>query len=414
MINNRVGVVAVCLSLYCSPVLNAADWPQWRGPHRDGKSADTGLLKQWPAGGPQLVWKANGAGKSYSGIAAVGDRLYTMGDEASGSSVVALKADGGAVAWTTKIGKSGAPGGFAGPRCTPTIDGDLLFAVDQWGDLVCLDLKDGKERWRKEYANDFGGGQPGWGYAESPLVDGDRVVVFPGSQKGSMVALNKRDGSVLWQSKDYKDGAQYSSIVPAEIAGVPQYVQLTMGSVAGVAAKDGALLWKATRRGSTAVIPTPIVDGDLVYVTSGYGIGCNLFKVTGSDGKLSAQQVYANKVMVNHHGGVIKVGDYVYGYSDGKGFTCQDFKSGEAKWAERDKVKKCSVSFADGMFYCREEDSGTVILVAASPDGFSEKGRLKQPNRTGDHAWAHPTIANGRLYLRDDDTVFCYDVKGRM
>jgi len=393
----------------------AENWPQWRGPNRDGKSADTGLLQQWPADGPKLAWKATGLGKGYAGASQVGNRLFTMGDREEAGFVIALNAADGKSLWSAKVGQVGAPDApgwsYPGPRCTPTVDGDLVFAVDAWGELACVSVADGKEQWRKSFSKDFGGKPPTWGYSESPLVDGGLVVVTPGGKKGAMVALDKKTGELRWQSVDFTDDAYYSSIVPAEIGGARQYVQLTAASVVGISPKDGTVLWKAPRRGNVAVIPTPIVAGNEVYVTSGYGAGCNLFKISASDGKFTAEQVYANKAMVNHHGGVVKVGDCLYGYSEGKGFTCQNFKTGEAAWAEKEKLKKGCVSYADGMLYFREEDTGTMILLEASSSGYSEKGRFKQPDRAQEKAWPHPTIANGKLYVRDQDMLLCYDVK---
>lgn len=404
--------VWVCLVLVRA---RAEDWPQWGGPNRDGKSADTGLLKEWPAEGPKLAWKATGLGKGYAGVSLAGDRLYTMGDKDQAGFIVALSAADGRLLWSAKVGLPGAPDApgwsYPGPRCTPTVNGHLVFAVDAWGQLICINGADGKEQWRKHFVKDFGGKPPTWGFSESPLVDSDQVVVTPGGKNGAMVALDKKTGRLLWQSKDFTDDAQYSSIVPAEIGGARQYVQLTAASVVGVSAKDGALLWRAERHGNVAVIPTPIVAGNQVYVTSGYGAGCNLFNATSSDGKFSAEQVYANKAMANHHGGVVKVGDYLYGYSEGKGFICQNFKTGEIVWAEKDRIKKGCVSYADGMLYCRDEDNGTMVLLAASPAGYAEKGRFRQPDRAPEKAWPHPTIANGKLCLRDQDVLLCYDVK---
>lgn len=407
-------VVGLVLTVAASGVL-AADWPQWRGVARDGKSAETGLLTKWPEGGPKLAWKATGLGSGYTNLAVAGDHLYTMGDIDKASRLLALNADGGKVVWSVKVGKPGAPGwgGFGGPRCTPTVDGGQVFAVDQWGEFVCVNAADGKELWRKSYEKDFGAERPEWGFSESPLVDGDKVVVTPGGKGGAMVALNRKTGEVVWRSKSFTDGAQYSSIVIAEFGGVRQYVQLFMNNLIGVSAKDGKVLWNASRKGETAVIPTPIIEGDLVYVTSGYNKGCNAFKITAKGGKFSAEQVYANDEMTNHHGGVIAVDGKAYGYSDGKGLVCQDIKTGKTLWAEKDKVRKGCVSFADGMLYLREEDKGTMILVAASPDGFKELGRFAQPDRSKQKAWPHPVIANGKLYLRDQGTLLCYDVKAK-
>jgi outer membrane protein assembly factor BamB len=411
------GRLSMLLVLCGSPLAHSADWPQWRGPNRDDISTETGLLKDWPASGPHLVWKATGLGAGYSGVSVLGDRLYCAGDKKEDSLVLALDCADGKQVWCTKFGKAGAPGwgGFAGPRATPTADGDLLFMVNQWGEMVCLQRSDGKELWRKDFTKDFGGQRPEWGFSESPLVDGDQVVVTPGGDQGAIVAMNKKTGAVLWQTKDFTDPAQYSSLIIADIGGVHQYLQLTMASVVGVAAADGKVLWRASRKGQTAVIPTPIYDSGMVYVTSGYGTGCNLFKISSADNKFTVEQAYANHVMVNHHGGVIKFGDFVYGYSDGKGWTCQNFKTGDAKWQEKEKFGKGSIAYADGHFYLRQDQDGgkgTVVLIEASPDGFKEHGRFDQPDRSDKNTWPHPVIANSRLYLRDQDVLLSYDVKG--
>lgn len=403
------------LVLACASHLQADDWPQWGGRNRDGKSAETGLLKQWPAEGPKLAWKATGFGGGYSSIAVAAGRLYTMGDKDGSDCLIAASADSGKVLWSTKVGAAGAPSvpgyDFPGPRCTPTVDGGKIAALDAWGQLICLNTADGKELWRRDLVKDFGGTPPTWGYSESVLMDGDQVVATPGGPKGTLVAVNKNTGEVIWQSAALTDPAGYSSVVPAEIGGVHQYVQLTPDSVAGFSPKDGSVLWKTTRHGNIAVIPTPLVAGNEVYVTSGYGAGCNMFKITETDGKFGAQNVFANHVIVNHHGGVVWVGDEIFGYSDGKGLSCQDAKSGQAAWAEKDKVKKGAVIYADGRLYVREEDTGTVVLVEAAPGGYKEDGRLKQPDRTADKAWSHPAIANRKLFLRDQGSLFCYDIK---
>ena len=389
------------------------DWPQWRGPLRDDISTETGLLRQWPAGGPALAWKATGLGEGYSGVAVAKGRIYTMGDLGESSFLFALEAATGNVIWSTKVGKSG--GNFPGPRCTPTVDDDQVVVLGQFGDLVCVSGADGKERWRHNLQSDFGGKMmSGWGYAESPLVVEGKVICTPGGAQGTMIALDKKTGAVAWRCKDWTDNAAYSSIVLATIDGVRQCVQLTDASVGGVAAQDGRLLWRAPRPGKTAVIPTPIVADDFVYVTSSYNAGCNLFKVEkdGTGSGLAARQVYSNKDMQNQHGGVVKVGDYLYGYSDGKGWLCQNFKTGETVWQEKEKLSKGSLSCAGGMLYLRAEGGpGTVVLLEATPKGWSEKGRFDQPNRSDKNSWPHPVISGGCLYLRDRDILLCYDVK---
>ena len=410
---------ALALSIAGSFLLGAANvqadgWPQWRGPHRDGKSADTGLLQTWPPDGPSLAWKTTGLGNGYFIMSSVGYVIYTMGDKGGVGRLLALRASDGAIIWSAEVGAAGAPVlpkyHYPGPRCTPAVSDGLVFALDAWGELVCVDAADGKEQWRKNFSNDFGGKPPTWGFSESPLVDGDRVIVTPGGKKGAVVALDKKTGRLLWQTEEFTDEAHYSSIIPAEIEGTRQYIQLTGENVVGISPDDGDLLWKTPRPGRVAVIPTPIVSANQIYVTSGYNIGSNLFRVTASDGRFSAEQVYADPDMVNHHGGVIKIGDYLYGYSDKKGFACQNFQTGEIIWAERKKIKKGCVSYADDRLYFREERSGTMILLAPSPDGYREKGRFLQPDRAEENAWAHPTIANGKLYLRDQDLLLCYTI----
>jgi outer membrane protein assembly factor BamB len=410
-----MGLFLICVMATTASCVLADDWPQWNGRNRDGQSGDTGLLAEWPGGGPKLAWKAGGFGQGYSTIAVVGDRLYAMGDKDGAGWVMAASADGGKILWATKVGAPGSPGvpgyDFPGPRSTPAVDGNLLFAMDAWGELICVSAMDGKEQWRRNLGKDLGGTPPTWGYSESPLVDTGQVMVTPGGSKGALAAFDEKTGELIWQSKEFTDAAHYSSIVAAEIDGTRQYVQLTSASVVGISAKNGSLLWKASRQGNVAVIPTPLVAGNEIYVTSGYGAGCNLFKVTRTDGKFSVNQVYANHVMVNHHGGVVRVGQHIYGYSDGKGLTCQNATTGEAVWAEKAKIKKGSVSYADGKLYCREEDTGTMVLVEAAPGGYAEKARFNQPGRSQEKAWSHPVIANGKLYLRDQDLLLCYDIK---
>jgi outer membrane protein assembly factor BamB len=410
----RLAGTALLLFLTLAALAAPGDWPQFRGPNRDGASAETGLLQELPPGGPPLVWKATGLGIGYSTIAVVGNRIYTIGEDSEVSSVVALNTTDGKKVWSAKLGKAGAPGmpAFEGPRATPTVEDDLLVAVGQWGDMVCYTAAQGRELWRKDFIKDFGGKRPQWGFSESPLIDGDKVVVTPGGLEGAIVALNRKTGAVIWRSKGFTDAPHYSSLIVAQIGGVRQYIQLTAESVVGIAAADGKVLWSAARKGRTAVIPTPIYSDGCVYVTSAYGIGCNLFKIREAGGKFTAEEVYANKELSNKHGGVIKVGDFVYGHADDKGWTCQDFKTGAAKW-QYSQLGKGSLIYADHRFYLRAEDKGTIVLIEASPAGYKERGRFEQAQRSSKRAWPYPVIAHGRLYLRDMDMLFCYDVKAK-
>lgn len=398
--------------LAVAPLLRstAADWPQWRGPNRDDLSKETGLLKQWPEGGPKRVWLYEKGGNGYSGPAIVNGKLFTMGTRDGSEVVLALDANTGQELWAAKLGPILENGWGGGPRGTPTVDGDRVFAMSGKGELACVNIADGKVVWTKSMSS-LGGKVPGWGYTESVLVDGDRVVCTPGGSKGAIAALNKKDGTVLWQSAEFTDGAQYASIVPAKINGADTYVQLTMQSIVGISPKDGKMLWKSPFPGRTAVIPTPIVRDNLVYVTAGYGVGCKQIRI-GKDN--SVETVYENKVMKNHHGGVILVGEHLYGHGD-PGWVCQDFKTGAEVWNHRG-FGKGAVGYADGMLYCVEEGSGTVVLAEASPKGWAEHGRFKlEPQSkirsSQGRIWTHPVIVNGKLYLRDQDLIYCYDVK---
>jgi outer membrane protein assembly factor BamB len=392
--------------------LSAADSPQWRGPKRDGQSPETDLLQHWPAAGPSLLWKTNGLGGGFSSVSVAADRIFTMGDRTDSAFVHALDLRGKPL-WSAKVGKPGGGGGYPGPRCTPTVDGALVYALGQHGDLVCVESATGKEVWRKNLRKDFGGEVGGWGYSESPLVDREQLICTPGGGQGTLVALNKKTGAKTWQSHQWMDPAEYASPIVAEVGGKRQYIQLTGESVGGVAANSGKVLWRVSRRGSTAIIPTPIFHQDHVYVTSGYSVGCNLFAIRPAGDAFKAEEVYHNKVMVNHHGGVILVGEHLYGYSDGKGWVCQDFKSGEMVWSDK-SLGKGSIAYADGRLYLRSEGSkGTVALIEANPAGYKEHGRFDQPDRTEKESWPHPVIANGRLYLRDQDLLLCYDIKAK-
>jgi outer membrane protein assembly factor BamB len=388
------------------------DWPQWRGPDRNGVSRETGLLKSWPAEGPKLVWKAEGLGGGYSTPSVAGGRLYGMGYRGDDEAVWARDARTGSELWATVINKANRQIGYnEGSRCTPTVDGSLVYAEGTSGDVVCLNAADGKLRWQKNLVQDFGGKVPGWGYSESPLVDMDKVVVTPGGAT-TLVALNKMTGEPVWKTQVPGVDVHYSSAIAADVDGQRQYIQLLRGGLIGVAANDGHFLWKYDKPSNgTATIPTAIYSDHYVFAASGYGTGGGLVKLTTNPDKtVTATEVYFTKSMKNHHGGVILVGDSLYGFDDPSTLTCLDFKTGAVKWTNR-SVGKGSLVYADGNLYARSQD-GPVALVEANPEAYVEKGRFVQPDRSSKMAWPHPVVAGGRLYLRDQDVLFCYDVKG--
>lgn len=395
------------------PHLLAGDWPQWRGADRTDVSRETGLMKSWPKEGPKRLWLYDKAGNGYSGPAVADGNFYTLGTRDESECLLTLDANTGKELWAVKLGGVLQNNWGGGPRSTPTLDGDRVYVMTGPGLLSCLLRADGKILWQKKMS-EIGGEIPNWGYAESVLVDGEKVICTPGGSQGTMAALDKNSGKLLWQTKEFTDKAQYASIVPAEIHGVRQYVQLTMMTLFGVDAKTGKVLWKSPWQGRTAVIPTPIVRDDHVYASAGYGIGCKLVKI-GADNAVTV--VYENKVMKNHHGGVILVGDHLYGHSDGVGWVCQNFLTGEEVWSERAALGKGAVGCStEGMLYCVDEGSGAVVLIEASPKGWNEKGRFKLDPQTKIRSpqgriWTHPVVSNGRLYLRDQDLIYCYDIK---
>jgi outer membrane protein assembly factor BamB len=397
----------------------AADWPSWRGPARDNRSPDTGLLKSWEKAGPALVWTFENAGKGYSSPAIVGEDLFITGSRDGQATLICLNAATGKEKWATPIGgdpeKGYNTGWGAGTRGAPTVGSGIVYALSANGELAAVDAKSGKVSWTRDLVKEFGGKVPEWGYAESPLLDDGKLIVTPGGDGGAIVALDPATGKDLWRSKDLKNPAQYSSVIVAEVDGKRQYIQLFMNAVAGVDAKSGELLWTSPWPGGrTAVIPTPIYHDGHVYITSGYGAGSKLVSIKGGE----ATDVWDNKVMKNHHGGVVLVDGHLYGFSDGGGVICQNFKTGEQVWNERGEgIQKGAVHYADGMLYCLDEQEGSVFLIEASPKGYKEHGRFSLPRETelrkGTRGlvWTHPVVINGKLYLRDQDLMFCFDVK---
>ena len=390
------------------------DWPQWRGPQRDDVSAESGLLASWPEDGPPRKWLFRNCGIGYAGPAIVEGRLYIMGGREGYAQLICLDTTDGRELWATNLGPIFENSWGDGPRSTPTVDGQLIYAMTAKGNLVCLRKDNGSVVWNQEMT-DLGGRVPIWGYSESPLVFQDLVLCTPGGEQGAIVAMDKLTGEIRWRCEELTDMAHYSSIVLMQHGGKTAGVQLLETQLVGIALSDGKLLWSTPWPGSTAVVPTPLVRGNQVYATSSYGAGCKLLTI-GND--FSVDVDYENKIMVNHHGGVILVEDHVYGYSDRKGWTCQDFATGEYVWRDKSSLGKGAIAYADDHFYCLSEDQGEVVLIDATTDGWQEKGRFvlkpqSELRKPRGRIWVHPVIAGGRLYLRDQDLVYCYDVSAQ-
>lgn len=395
------------------PVLaESLNWPQWQGPTRNGLNQESGLLKAWPEGGPKLLWMNNSAGLGYSGPAVVDGVLYTLGSRKGVEMALAYDASTGKELWAGEIGTEFENNWGNGPRSTPAVSQGYVYALGAQGNLVCFDAKNGSELWRKSLI-ELGGSNPYWGYSESPLVDGGVVVVTPGGEQGALAALDCESGEVVWRSTELTDTPHYASIVPAEIQGKPQYVQLLPKRLVGVARDTGKLLWEYGWPGETAVIPTPIVSGDRIYMTSGYGVGCAMVSITP---EFKVREAFNNKRMKNHHGGVVLLDGHVFGHSDQVGWVCQNFETGKMLWREEGALDKGAIAYADGHFYCIGEDSGDVALIEASTEGWKQTGRFTLTPQTklrkdSGRIWTHPVVVDGKLYLRDQELLFCFDVR---
>jgi outer membrane protein assembly factor BamB len=399
-----------------SPAAGAADWPQWRGPQRNGMSTETGLLKAWPKKGPKLLWQVKDVGHGYSTPAVVGDRLYLLGNEGMDNEFVqALRVQDGKPIWTRQLGKVGPNFGpqYPGARSTPTVDGERLYALGSDGDLACLETATGKVLWHKNLRTDFGGKPGRWAYAESPLVDGDAVVCTPGGKEATLLALDKKTGHVRWKSAiPGNEQAAYASIIIVEAGGIKQYVQFLGKGVVGVDARTGKFLWRydQTARGSPANIPTPLARDGSIYSSTGRG-GGGLIKLIAKSHKVRAEEVYARAKLPTSIGGVVLVGGYLYGTGN-QGLMCVEFATGKVKWQARG-IGPGSVCYADGCLYVHGEN-GQAALVEATPTAYAEKGRFlppDSPERGSSRAWAYPVVANSRLYLRDLGTLWCYDIQ---
>jgi outer membrane protein assembly factor BamB len=387
------------------------DWPQWQGPDRTALSRETGLLPHWPKDGPERVWTARGLGEGYSTPSVAAGRIFTMGNLGQTESVIALDEKSGRRLWTAPVGPVRSNGGgYPGPRCTPTVDGTVLYALGLNGDLLCLEVAGGKEVWRKDLRKDFAGQPGGWGYSESPLIDGDKLICTPGGRKATLAALNKKTGETIWTAQvPQGDAAQYSSVIAANLGKQRQYIQFLHRGMVGVAAEDGRFLWRYDRPANgTANCSTPVYQDGHAFAASDYGTGGGLVKLERAGDTVKAQEVYFTRHMKNHHGGMVLVNGYLYGASGGL-LSCLDFKTGKVMWESRNPGKG-SIAYADGRLYYRNE-GGPVFLIEANPEKYVEHGRFNQPERTGRPAWPHPVIANGKLYIRDQDVLLCYNVK---
>lgn len=402
-------LTALVLGLVTAAGAQSPDWYQWRGPNRDGHSLETGLLQQWPQDGPPRLWQASGAGDGFSSFSAADGRLFTLGARGGTEYVVAFDAASGKKLWETPNGTRFRNEQGDGPRGTPTVDGGRVYALGGSGELAALDAATGRKIWSVHLVNTFGGVIPYWGYSESPLILGDRIVMNAGGRRASIVAIDKADGKTLWQN--HNDEAGYSSPVLLRTGSLRHVVFFTGQRALAVDPRDGRLLWSYNRASNrTANIATPVVNGNRVFFSSGYGTGAGMVRVRAAGAIAAAQEVYFTRDMRNHHSSSVLVGDTIYGYSDSI-LTALNFDTGQLAWRSR-SIGKGSLIYADERLYLYSE-RGIVGLADASPAAYTERGRFSIPNTSGAPTWSHPIISNGKLILRDQDHVFAFDVRAR-
>jgi outer membrane protein assembly factor BamB len=405
-------LACLVLSLPLSLPLFAADWPQWRGPDRSGVSKDTGLLQEWPEGGPKTRWKRTDIGTGYSAPVVVGGKVFVQTTKDKNEFALCLDEKTGKDVWKMRIGDVGVNKGlpYPGSRSSPTVDGDRVYCLSSAGQLVCLGT-DGKVKWGKDFVRDLGGLSGGekmtWAYSESVLVDGDRVIATPGGKDAALVALDKLTGAVVWKTAlPEPDGAEYASIVAAEVDGTKQYVTFLRKGLVGVDANSGKLLWRYEKIADPASsILTPVAYQNKVFASTSRGSGALL--ELKKDGE--PKEVYFERDLKSNIGGAVLVDGHLYG-STGSGLYCADFATGKRKWQE-EPIEGASVCYADGRLYVRQWTNGDVVLVEPNPKEYVEKGRVKQPDRSKWAAWPHPVVANGGLFVRDHETLICWDVK---
>jgi outer membrane protein assembly factor BamB len=385
------------------------DWHQWHGPNRDNISTETGLLKTWPSGGPKLLWSIRNLGTGYGSLALRGDRIYVQGTVGRDSAVFALNRADGKPVWNAPIGPALDQDRGGGPRGTPTVEGDLLYAISENGDLACIRATDAHVAWHRNMLKDYNGQNPNWHISESPLIDGNNVIATPGGRNGGIVAFDKGSGKEVWAARELTDEAGYASCIVADVGGVRTIMNLMSEAGVGVRANDGKLLWRYEKAANgTANCTTPVYSDNKVFYTSAYGTGGGLLALNPANGGVQTQEVYFSRDMQNHHGGVILHKGHLYGFSNAI-LTCMEFATGKVAWRDR-SVGKGSLTYADGMLFLFSENN-VVGLAEATTTGYVEKGRFNIEDQ-GRPSWAHPVVCGGKLYIRNQGVLNCYSVAG--
>ena len=412
-------VSSLCVLFFSSVVLaQEPDWNHFRGPNRDNHSFSKGIAKTWGEGGPRLIKKIATLGDGFSNLCFVGDTIYTAGSFDNRTFVIALNRETLEIKWRSDIGRGGRVANFPAPQSTPASDGDAVYVMGPHGDFVALDAKDGAIRWRKDVRAEFGGRFMGmWGFAMSPLLDGDRIVVPVGGDDGVLIAFDKA-GNVVWRTTELPDAAAYTSAVPVVIESVRQYLLLSNNHIAGISPTDGKVLWKADFPGRTAACADPSLIGDVVMASAAYDVGSHFYRISKVGDNFRAVAFHSEmQLLQNHHGGIIAVGDYFYmttgGNSGRQVLACLEAKTGRVVWqhAWNGRASKGSLTYVDGVLIVRcETDDGTIAMVEATPEGYKELARFDQPDRSDANSWTYPVIVDKKLYIRDQNVLLVYDL----
>lgn len=392
----------------------SADWPRFHGLQGEGNMFldEKGLLKTWPDGGPKLLWEADGLGNGYASVTLSGDLLFTAGDAGGRAIVQARKISDGSLVWKRDGGEDW-KGQYEHVRSTPVIDGDRVYYLAPMGDLTCMNIKDGKIIWQRNILKDFEGGLATWAMAESPLIEGKTLYCVPGGKKGMIAGLDKMTGKTTWVSEPASEKVSYSSLVPLTVSGLKMFLTFSEKEFLAYDANSGKRLFSYPRHTAWGVNATDAIyhDGTL-FITSGYGMESEMLKLTVKGKTASVEKVWSSRELDNQHGGVVRVGDYIYGACqnhNGGGWVCLNWKTGAKQWADR-TIQRGSVAYADGLLFLYGERN-QMGLAAADPKACNVTGNFRVPNGGDGNSWAHPVIRGGVMYLRHANKLFAYEVK---
>lgn len=393
------------------------DWPQWQGPGRDNVSGERGLLARWPEGGPAMVWSASGCGKGFSTVAVADGVIYTSGSTNGETFVIAFDLEGRAL-WQAPNGGSweAAPRmawakNYDGARGTPTVADERVYHLGESGTLTAFDGRKGTSVWSLDIAKRFGAECPNYGYTESVLVDGDRLICCPGGTKGFMVALDRKTGETVWANTNIQEGVGFGSAILVEGKGLRQIVTMTEEGIIGVEASAGKLLWRhpfTNRRKNN--IPTPVHRQGFILASTGYGGGSILLRLSYDDRKASVSEVWSNDNLDSMYGGFVVMDGCVYGAANRKpAWVCLDFETGRLRYREPGKAMGAA-TYADGMLYCLDQE-GRMALVRCTPERHEVISHFTVPSGGAGKYWSCPVVCGGRLYVRHADRLYAYRVR---